>query len=125
MESKGLVGYLSKKEFFLAEGFRNFSGKFLKEKKFEVISAHDLGAKGLNDEQQLKIAINHRSLLITNNKRDFLEESKANQEEHFGIIIITHQHKTISGLYNLAKMVFDQYLNWYTAEEFRNFVIYL
>lgn len=97
----------------------------LRNKGFNTISCHDLNNFGLNDQQQLAIAINLKRALITYNKENFLQDSGALNINHFGIIIVTRQHRNRSSLNRLADEIIKRYLNRYAHDEFINAVFYI
>jgi hypothetical protein len=74
---------------------------------------------------KLLIAIKLKRLIISNDKNTFLNNSKANSKDHFGIILITRQHTTITSINKLTNDLINKYLNKYTADEFKNLIVYL
>ncbi len=96
---------------YVDEDIHPLLAKFLRQQGFDAISAHEINATGLNDKDQLNLAIAQQRVLISYNKRNFLQDSKAEQNNHFGIILITTQRKTIKDLNKLTKEIINKYLN--------------
>lgn len=91
---------------------------------FKVHSAAELKNIGLSDEAQLNIAISLQSTFITFDKRTFLEDSNAEEKDHFGIILIARRVSNLQ-IAAVADITIKKYLNYYTKEEFKKKVFYI
>lgn len=98
--------------------------KALRSCGIKVKSAQESGATGFDDKAQLQIATVLQSVLITIDKRTFLQDSDALRKEHYGIIIILRQVGTINAT-AVAEEVFEKFLNIYPKDEWKNFVVQL
>ena len=107
---------------YLDEDVHKRVASALRLRAFDVVSAHEVGQWGLNDEAQLSYAVDDQRTLFTFNSADYLKLNLAwlNQgQEHFGIIVSDQLPigETSRRLLNL--------LNQFTADEMRNQVLWL
>jgi len=57
---------------------------------FDVVSSHEIGRKGMTDQQQLDYAISQERLLVTFNVSDYVKlgrEYAASGKRHYGIAL--------------------------------------
>ncbi len=62
----------------------------LRERKYDVVSAYEVGTNELQDDEQLEYAISQERAILTFNSRDFAvlhKEYKKQERKHFGIIV--------------------------------------
>ncbi len=94
----------------------------LRLRHFDVISVHEVGRRGLSDEEQLTYAASEGRTLFTYNTPDYLQlhlEWLERGQDHYGIIVSDQLPigETIRRLLNL--------LNRITADEMRNEIRWL
>jgi predicted nuclease of predicted toxin-antitoxin system len=97
----------------------------MRQRGWDVVSAHEVGLVGVTDEEQLEFATQTGRVLLTFDVRDFQElaERWAQQgKEHAGILLCQHLPKQAYGrlLHRL-----EQVRNTLTAEQMRNAVVWL
>ena len=69
--------------------------RMLRERGYDAVSAHEVGANGLTDGEQLERATGEGRVLLTYNYRDFLlmsEEWSRAGRSHAGIVISYRQY---------------------------------
>jgi len=84
---------------------------------FDVISAHEVGNKGISDHQQLEYAISQERSMATLNIVDFVKihkEYMVSGKKHYGIIL--SEQLPIGEVINK----FLELLNKFTADELDN-----
>lgn len=94
----------------------------LRLRRFDVVSAHEVGNFGLTDEEQLSYAAAERRAIFTFNTPDYIQlhrEWMQGNKEHHGIIVSDQLPigETVRRLLNL--------LNHVTADEMRNEIRWL
>ncbi len=70
--------------------------RLLRENGYDVVSAHDIGALRITDDEQLAIATSQRRAIISSNHRDFRRiaiECEDNGTAHWGIILVYGQYR--------------------------------
>ena len=77
-------------EFYLDEDVSVLVAELIRARGFALITTHEAGQGGRNDEEQLNYAISRQATLVTHNRADF--EFLARQYfqsglKHYGIII--------------------------------------
>ena len=96
----------------------------LRAQGFAVKTAQELKMCAKDDKEQLDLAITLKSVLITMDKKTFIQDSNATGREHFGIILIQKELNSANAA-SAAKQVIDKYLNRYTKDEWKRLVVYL
>src|SRR3989344_9024648 len=96
----------------------------LRKNGFTVRTAKEEGLVGAKDNDVLTTAICLKSVLITIDKRTFLDDSEAKSREHYGIIIITKQLDATNSA-AAAREVIKLFLNTYAKDEWKNQVVKL
>jgi len=107
---------------YLDEDVHKRVASALRLRRFDVVSAHEMGRWGLSDEEQLTYAANEGRALFTYNTPDYLRLHLSwlqRGQEHFGIIVSDQLPigETVRRLLNL--------LNRVTADEMRNQIRWL
>ena len=93
---------------YVDEGFSRIFSNSLRAEGFDVKTVNDLRTFGMKDAQQLDIAIEHKRVLITKDKRTFVKESEAKIKPHFGVIVIMEEISDANGA-AVAKEVIKRY----------------
>lgn len=94
---------------------------FLKKDGWDAISAHHINFLGKDDIMQLSRAIDLDRVMITSDKKDFLNLAKS--MSHKGIILVSRQIKLDNcALFarNISKL-----LNRYTKDEFKDLLLWV
>ena len=89
---------------------------------FDVLTAHDAGQLGREDEDQLAYAVSVGRAVLTHNRADFAALAEAYFEaghEHYGIVLAFRRTP-----YEIAHRLL-LILNRITADEMKNQVLYL
>jgi hypothetical protein len=107
---------------YLDEDVHKRVASALRLRRFDVVSAHEVGRWGLSDEEQLAYAATEGRALFTYNTPDYLRLHLAwlqRGQEHYGIIVSDQLPigETVRRLLNL--------LNRVTADEMRNQIRWL
>jgi hypothetical protein len=66
----------------------------LRDRRFDVVSPHDLGTRGLSDHQQFAWAVANGQALVTYNIADFrpiADQRLARGQDHFGLILVSER----------------------------------
>ena len=77
--------------YFLDEDISDKVAGLVRAEKFDVVSAHELGRRGLRDEDQLRWSANEGRCLVTRNHRDFIAWTARFVEgklPHRGVLIV-------------------------------------
>jgi predicted nuclease of predicted toxin-antitoxin system len=70
--------------------------RLLRDAGYDVVSAHDIGALRITDDDQLAIATSQQRAIISSNHHDFRRiaiECAANGIEHWGIVLVYGQYR--------------------------------
>ncbi len=97
----------------------------MRQRGWDVISAHEVGLVGVTDEEQLEFAVQTGRVLLTFDVRDFQELANRwlqQGREHAGILLCQHLPKQAYG--KLLKQL-EQVRTLLTAEQMRNAVVWL
>jgi len=97
----------------------------LRQRGFEVVAAHEAGLKADDDESHLAYAAEHRMILLTCNRDDFIRLAHrwaADGRQHYGIVISPQFSDRQFG--ELLHLVLNL-LNRVTADGLMNAVCYL
>ena len=114
---------------YLDENISPRAAKKLREKGFDVISAHQILMQSKSDIEQLEFAINEKRAVVTYDIVDFVELAKdciARSKAHYGIILVSN--KTIpQGNLKKLTLALEKLLREAGKEKdyFKNKVIYL
>ena len=106
---------------YLDEDVSVLVADWLRPHGFDVLTARD--AWGLSDTAQLRFAAEHHRALLTHNRIDFELLHRAaldKQEPHAGIIIANRRASHADLARRIMKL-----LNFFTADEIRNQLLYL
>ena len=79
---------------YLDENIDPKGAKALREKRYDVMSTHDIKANGRSDDEQLKIAINEKRAIVTYNIKDYIplvKEYISKGKSHYGIVLISNK----------------------------------
>lgn len=93
----------------------------LEARGFSAVTTRDAGRQGATDTEQLEYAARHDRILVTHNRVDFEELHRlylAKGRENWGIIVLGRRRPGML-VANLLKL-----LNRFTADEFRNQLLY-
>jgi len=85
-----------KPRLYLDEDVMPLFARLLRARGHDVVSAHEAGATGLTDEEQLQRATAMGRAILTYNYKDFIRlahERAAARAAHGGIIIAYHQYE--------------------------------
>ncbi|MBI5283829.1 MAG: DUF5615 family PIN-like protein [Chloroflexi bacterium] len=95
--------------------------RLLRERGYDVTSAHEIGALRISDEQQLDHATSEQRAIVTSNHHDFRRiavECADAGREHWGIILVYRQyHRDQLGV---ALRAFVRFLDSADADALRN-----
>ncbi|MEZ8217686.1 putative nuclease, contains PIN domain, potential toxin-antitoxin system component [Candidatus Fervidibacteria bacterium JGI MDM2 SSWTFF-3-K9] len=97
----------------------------MRQRGWDVISAHEVGLVGVTDEEQLEFAAQTGRVLLTFDIRDFQELAKRwlqQGREHAGILLCQHLPKQAYG--RLLQRL-EQVRSILTAEQIHNTVVWL
>ncbi len=97
----------------------------MRQRGWDVISAHEVGLVGVTDEEQLEFAAQTGRVLLTFDVRDFQELTKRwlqQGREHAGILLCQHLPKQAYG--KLLKRL-EKVRTILTTEQMRNAVVWL
>ena len=106
---------------YLDEDVSVLVADWLRPHGFDVLTARD--ASSLSDTAQLRFAAEHHRALLTHNRIDFELLHRAaldKQEPHAGIIIANRRASHADLARRIMKL-----LNFFTADEIRNQLLYL
>jgi uncharacterized protein with PIN domain len=93
----------------------------LRDRGYDVLSAHDIGALGITDEEQLAIAISERRAIVSSNRRDFARlatHCSENGIEHWGIVLMYRQYRRRE--LGAGIRDFEQFLSAFGEDDLRN-----
>lgn len=108
---------------YLDEDVSVLVADWLRPHGFDVLTARDASNRGLSDTAQLRFAAEHHRALLTHNRIDFELLHRAaldRQESHAGIIIANRRGSHADLARRIMKL-----LNFFTADEIRNQLLYL
>jgi hypothetical protein len=81
---------------YLDEDLSSELAAVLRARGYDCVSAHDVGAFGLTDEEQLTRSIGQQRAIVSGNHHDFrrmAEECATNGTEHFGIVLAYRRYR--------------------------------
>jgi predicted nuclease of predicted toxin-antitoxin system len=77
--------------FYLDEDLSPKTAEIMRRRGCDAVSAHERGARGIDDAAQLDVAVHEGRCLVTRNRDDFLRltvERYAHHQPHHGVLIV-------------------------------------
>ena len=109
---------------YLDENVEPALAHVLRERGFDVISAHEMDLTGKTDQDQLEFAISQKRAILTFDSKDFAplaEKYYKNKRDHYGIILSAQYNITLKELISLSTNL----LNKLHQNDLKNIVVWL